>query len=115
MMKQLFHAVDAIYAAGLDASPWPEALQKIADVFDDVGTAMVFRRDDGSAGFIISPSLVEAHDEYNQRWASHDLRTLRALSRFTHVTDRARRSGHCRSGRGRSSSISISRASPIRP
>ena len=87
MMKQALDAVDAIHDAGLDALLWPDALQKIADVFGDIGTAMVFRRDDGSAGFVISLRLAEAHDEYKLRWASQDLRTLRALSRFTHATE----------------------------
>jgi hypothetical protein len=50
-------AVEAIYAAAPDPSRWPLALQAMADVFDDVGAVLVYERDDGGFGAIVSHSL----------------------------------------------------------
>jgi hypothetical protein len=38
-------AVEAIYDAAPDPSKWPVALQAIADVTEDVGAVLLWRRD----------------------------------------------------------------------
>lgn len=75
-------AVEAIYAAAPDPSLWPRALQAIADVFGDVGSILIWRRDDGTFGTIVSDSLVEAQRDYEQSgWSSRELRALRTAQR----------------------------------
>jgi len=72
-------AIDAIYEAAPDPSCWPHALQAIADVFDDVGANLLWRRDDGSFGNIVSPKLQNALQDYERgEWWRHDIRAARA-------------------------------------
>lgn len=74
-------AVEAIYQTAAAPSQWPDALQSIADVFGDVGTVLMYRRDDGSFGTIVSPSLADAQRDYERHWWMHDLRSQRAIER----------------------------------
>jgi DNA-binding CsgD family transcriptional regulator len=72
-------AVDAIYAAATAPASWPATLQKVADVFGDVGANLLYIRDDGSFGIIVTPSLLAAEDDYRREWWKHDIRTSRAI------------------------------------
>jgi hypothetical protein len=72
-------AVEAIYATALSPSSWPIALQSIADCFNDVGTVLLYHRDDGALGTIVTPSLKAAQDDFEREWWRHDIRTVRAL------------------------------------
>lgn len=75
-------AVEAIYAAAPEPSLWPQALQAIADCFGDVGAMLIWHRDDGSFGTIVSPSLAEAQKDYDEGgWSLHDLRVRRIAER----------------------------------
>src|SRR5262249_26860124 len=62
--KRLVGAIEKIYHYAAFPREWPSALQAIADVFDDVSTIMIYARDDGRFGTIVSPSLQEANDDY---------------------------------------------------
>ena len=75
-------STDAIYDAALDPSGWPIALQSIANCLGDVGSILLWRRDDGSFGSIASPDVLEAQKDWEQDgWHIHDLRPLRAAKR----------------------------------
>ncbi len=75
-------AVEAIYEAAPDPSQWPRALQAIADCFGDIGAILIWRRDDGGFGTIVSPTLVEAQRDYEEnQWYLHDLPSQRAVER----------------------------------
>jgi DNA-binding CsgD family transcriptional regulator len=71
-------AVDAIYAAATAPGLWPQTLEKVADVFDDVGANLFYIRDDGSFGIIVTPSLQAVVEDYREWWKL-DIRTQRAL------------------------------------
>ena len=71
-------AVEAIYRAAVAPALWVDALQAIADCFGDVGANLIYRRDDGSAGTIVSPGLQTAHEEYDAGWWREDIRWTRA-------------------------------------
>ncbi|WP_333825365.1 helix-turn-helix transcriptional regulator [Pinisolibacter sp.] len=73
----IHRAVAAIYDAATDPDRWPFALQAIADVTGDVGTVLMWRRDDGSFGTIVSPALEKAQADYATHWWQHDIRALR--------------------------------------
>jgi DNA-binding CsgD family transcriptional regulator/PAS domain-containing protein len=89
-------AVEATYAAAVLPSRWPDALQAIAECFDDVGCLLIYQRDDGGYGTIVSPQLEAAQREYVEReWWRHDIRFQRYLERsylvslgFDTVTER---------------------------
>ena len=73
-------AIEAIYDAAPDPDLWPKALQSIADCFDDVGALMMWRRDDGGFGTVVSPSLVAAQEDYEQNeWYLRDLPAQRNI------------------------------------
>jgi DNA-binding CsgD family transcriptional regulator/PAS domain-containing protein len=74
-------ALEAIYLAAAEPSEWPSALQSIADVFDDVGTVMIYGRDDGTFGVIASESLALISAEYAEGWSDKDIRAIRARER----------------------------------
>ena len=75
-------AVEAIYDAAPEPSRWPTALQAIADVFDDVGAILIWRRDDGTFGTIVSESRIEAQNDYDASgWSTRELRALRTAER----------------------------------
>jgi DNA-binding CsgD family transcriptional regulator len=78
--KSFVAAVEAIYDAAPDPSRWPAALQAMADVFDDFGALLVFGRDDGTFGHIVSPSLQIAFQDYLESGlAGQDLRAQRGV------------------------------------
>jgi DNA-binding CsgD family transcriptional regulator/PAS domain-containing protein len=78
MAELIVSAIDAIYEAAPDPSRWPHALQAIADVFDDVGANLLWRRDDGSFGNIVSPKLRDALQDYErEEWWRQDIRAGR--------------------------------------
>ena len=72
-------AVAAIYDAATDPDRWPDALQAIADVTGDVGAVLMWRRDDGGFGTIVSPALEDAQADYAANWWPHDIRALRGV------------------------------------
>ena len=80
-------ALEAIYETAAAPSQWPYALQKIADVFGDVGTVMLYRRDNGSFGTIVSPSLLDAQRDYEQQWGAQDIRAFRSAERGMEMSD----------------------------
>nr|WP_191093021.1 helix-turn-helix transcriptional regulator [Bradyrhizobium campsiandrae] len=75
-------AIEAIYEAAPDPSQWPRALGAIADCFEDAGALLLWRRDDGSFGTLVSERLVEAQRDYEEGgWTRRDLAALRATER----------------------------------
>ena len=85
--------LDVVYAAALDASIWPFALKKIADGFGDVGAVLLWLREDGGIGTIVSPGLAAANADYEANWQTRDLRAERTfkylyVARTDAVTDR---------------------------
>ncbi len=79
---RLLRAVEAIYDAAPDPLQWPRALGAIADCFRDVGAVLLWRRDDGSYGTMVSERLVEAQRDYEESgWTRRDLAAARALER----------------------------------
>ncbi|KFC67533.1 putative LuxR-family regulatory protein [Bosea sp. LC85] len=92
--QRFVSAVEAVYAAAATPSLWPAALQTIADCFDDVGAVLIYQRDDGSYGIIVSPTLVEGQKEYDRdEWWRHDVRFSRSrergyLTRTDAITER---------------------------
>src|SRR5665647_509822 len=82
MDKLFVTAVEAIYDAAPDPARWPHALQAIADCFGDVGTILLWQRDDGSFGTIASPMLDAAQKDYAENgWNRRDLPAIRAVER----------------------------------
>lgn len=79
-------AVRSIYDAATKPDLWPDALHAIAACSGDVGTVLIWRRDDGSLGTIVSPALEASHAEYVARWASNDIRAFRVLERGYDLT-----------------------------
>ncbi|MBC9876057.1 helix-turn-helix transcriptional regulator [Bradyrhizobium sp. INPA01-394B] len=79
---RLLAAIEAIYEAAPDPSQWPRALGAIADCFEDAGALLLWRRDDGSFGTLVSERLVEAQRDYEEGgWTRRDLAALRATER----------------------------------
>ena len=75
-------AIEAIYAAGLNPPDWPHALEAISHCLGDVGSILLWHRDDGSFGSIASPGVLEAQTDWEREgWNVHDLRALRAAER----------------------------------
>ncbi len=82
-MEKLFsRAVGLIYDAAADPSLWPIALQGIADVFGDVGAVLVWRRDDGGFGTVVSPTLQPGQEEFERYWWRRDIRTIRGAEKL---------------------------------
>lgn len=82
MDKRFSRAVSLIYDAAADPSLWPHALQAVADVFDDVGAVLIWRREVEGFGTIVSPSLQHGQAEFERYWWKHDIRTLRGAERL---------------------------------
>ena len=74
-------AVRAVYAAATDPDLWPEALDAIARCTGDVGTVLMWKRDDGSFGTIVSPALEAAQAAYVADWWQQDIRAFRGVER----------------------------------
>lgn len=78
--SDLFHeAVRAVYDAATDPDLWPRALEAIAAVTGDVGTVLMWKRDDGGFGTIVSPALEAAQADYTAHWWRHDIRAFRGV------------------------------------
>ena len=80
-MRRFVAAVKEIYATSLQPSRWPQALQAITDCFGDVGAILIFSKDDGSFGVLVSPRLKDCADEYARDWSRRDVRANRGLER----------------------------------
>jgi DNA-binding CsgD family transcriptional regulator/PAS domain-containing protein len=75
----LLKAIEAIYDAAPDPLGWPRALGAIAEYFDDVGAILIWYRDSGTFGTIVSESLAAAQKDYEENgWASRDFKAIRA-------------------------------------
>ena len=75
----LLKAIEAIYDAAPDPVQWPRALGAIADYFGDVGAILIWYRDNGTFGTIVSESLAAAQKDYEENgWASRDIKAIRA-------------------------------------
>jgi DNA-binding CsgD family transcriptional regulator/PAS domain-containing protein len=74
-------AVTKIYDAALSPALWPEALQAITDCLGDVGTILIYGREDGTFGIVESPALSDCISEYRVAWADRDLRAIRCRER----------------------------------
>jgi DNA-binding CsgD family transcriptional regulator len=75
----LLKAIEAIYDAAPDPLGWPRALGAIAEYFDDVGAILIWYRDNGTFGTIVSESLAAAQKDYEENgWASRDIKAIRA-------------------------------------
>lgn len=75
----LLKAIEAIYDAAPDPRGWPRALGAIAEYFSDVGAILIWYRDNGSFGTIVSESLAAAQKDYEENgWASRDIKAMRA-------------------------------------
>ncbi|MGY3581428.1 DNA-binding CsgD family transcriptional regulator/PAS domain-containing protein [Bradyrhizobium sp. USDA 4341] len=78
----VLRAVEAIYDAAPDPTRWPHALGVIAECFSDAGAILLWHRDDGSYGSMVSESLVEAQRDYEESgWTRRDLAAARAMER----------------------------------
>lgn len=82
MEKRFSRSVSLIYDAAADPSLWPYALQAFADVFDDVGAVLIWRREVEGFGTIVSPSLQHGQAEFERYWWKHDIRTLRGAEKL---------------------------------
>ncbi|WP_159727384.1 helix-turn-helix transcriptional regulator [Methylosinus sp. Ce-a6] len=85
-------AVEAIYGAAVEFSNWPQALQAVAEVFGDVGANLLWVRDDGGFGTVLSPGLAPMAQDY-EKWQHLDIRARCAaensmLAQLDVVTDR---------------------------
>ena len=75
-------AVEQIYSAAALPANWPTALQAIGACFEDLGSLLIYQRDDGSFGTFVAPGLEAAQRDYEQNgWWRHDLRFIRAVER----------------------------------
>jgi DNA-binding CsgD family transcriptional regulator/PAS domain-containing protein len=75
----LVNAIEAIYDAAPDPLGWPRALGAIAEYFGDVGAILIWYRDNGSFGTIVSEKLAAAQKDYEENgWALRDIKAIRA-------------------------------------
>jgi DNA-binding CsgD family transcriptional regulator len=75
----LMNAIEAIYDAAPDPLGWPRALGAIAEYFGDVGAILIWYRDNGTFGTIVSEKLAAAQKDYEENgWASRDIKAIRA-------------------------------------
>jgi DNA-binding CsgD family transcriptional regulator len=75
----LLRAIEAIYDAAPEPQRWPRALAAIAECFDDVGAILIWHRNDGTFGTIVSESLAAAQKDYEENgWAARDIKAIRA-------------------------------------
>jgi DNA-binding CsgD family transcriptional regulator/PAS domain-containing protein len=80
-------AIEAIYAAAANPGLWPEALQAIADCFDDHGAILIYSQNDGHFGALSSASLTTMMTEYGAHWTGQDIRAIRARERGFFLSD----------------------------
>lgn len=75
----LLKSIEAIYDAAPDPLGWPRALGAIAEYFGDVGAILIWYRDNGTFGTIVSDGLAAAQKDYEENgWASRDIKAIRA-------------------------------------
>jgi len=75
----LLRAIEAIYDAAPELQRWPRALGAIAECFDDIGAILIWHRNDGTFGTIVSESLAAAQKDYEKNgWAARDIKAMRA-------------------------------------
>ncbi len=75
----LLRAIEAIYDAAPDPQRWPRALGTIAEYFGDVGAILIWHRDDGTFGTIVSERLAAAQKDYEENgWAARDIKAMRS-------------------------------------
>jgi DNA-binding CsgD family transcriptional regulator/PAS domain-containing protein len=75
-------AVEAVYDAAPDPSRWPLALQAVAGCFDDYGANLIWQREGGGFGTIVSPSMIESQRDYvDNGWYLRDIRASRGVER----------------------------------
>jgi DNA-binding CsgD family transcriptional regulator/PAS domain-containing protein len=75
----LLRAIEAIYDAAPEPQRWPRALGAIAECFDDVGAILIWHRNDGTFGTIVSEKLAAAQKDYEENgWAARDIKAIRA-------------------------------------
>src|SRR5262245_46548159 len=75
-------AIEAIYAAAIAPSRWPDALKALADCFGDKGAILIFKRSDGSSAVITNPELDGLAFDYNNNgWWREDFRLQRSFER----------------------------------
>lgn len=75
----LLRAIEAIYDAASEPQRWPLALGAIAECFDDVGAILIWHKNDGTFGTIVSESLAAAQKDYEENgWAARDIKAIRA-------------------------------------
>lgn len=75
----LLRAIEAIYDAAPEPQRWPRALAAIAECFDDVGAILIWHKNDGTFGTIVSESLAAAQKDYEENgWAARDIKAMRA-------------------------------------
>ena len=79
-------AVEAIYRAALEPASWPDVLQIVAAVLGDAGALLLWRRDDGTFGALVSPALAPAHELYAS-WQHLDIRAQRGFERRFSLPD----------------------------
>ena len=77
--SRLADAVGAIYATAMAPDLWPQALEKVAAVFGDMGANLFYIRDDGSFGIVVTPSMQAIQTGYDSGWWKEDIRTQRAI------------------------------------
>ena len=76
---RLLRAIEAIYDAAPDPQRWPRALGAIAEYFDDVGAILIWHRDDGTFGTIVSERLAAAQKDYEENGcAARDIKAMRS-------------------------------------
>lgn len=75
----LLRAIEAIYDAAPEPRRWPHALAAIAECFGDVGAILIWHKNDGTFGTIVSESLAMAQKDYEENgWAARDIKAIRA-------------------------------------
>jgi hypothetical protein len=65
--QSLLSVVELIYDAAPDPQRWPLVLAAIADNFGDVGAILIWRRDDGAFGTIVSLGLFLSGEPFADR------------------------------------------------
>ena len=84
--EKVHDAIRSIYGAATAPDRWPDALQSIADCTGDVGAVLMWRRDDGSFGTVVSSPLEVSHADYIANWSTRDIRAIRGVERGYHVS-----------------------------
>lgn len=80
-LERFDRAVAAVYAAAADPDRWPEALERVAEIFGDWGANLTYFQPDGTFGAVVSPSMLPGLDDYNGHWWRHDIRSQRGVER----------------------------------